>query len=60
LILGGLATCDDSCQCRLIADDPDLVVVDFNLRDDGLEVNLSGLGKACSWQVVPRCATGPI
>ena len=41
--LAGLATCDDGGQGSFIADDPDLIVVDFNLRDDGLEVGLSGL-----------------
>ena len=42
--LAGLATCDDGGQ--RITDDPDLIVVDFNLRDDGLEVGLSRLGIA--------------
>jgi hypothetical protein len=32
--LAGLATCDDVGQDSLIADDADLFVVDFNLRDD--------------------------
>jgi hypothetical protein len=41
-----LATRDDGGQRSLIADDPDLIVVDFNLRDDGLEVGLSRLGIA--------------
>ena len=34
------------CQRRLIPDDPDLVVVDFNFRDDGLQERLPGLGIA--------------
>jgi hypothetical protein len=39
-------TCDDGCQSGLVADDFDLVVADFNLRDDGLQVGLPGLSIA--------------
>jgi hypothetical protein len=46
LALASLATGDDGCQCSLVADDSNFVVVDFNLRDDRLEVGLSGLGIA--------------
>jgi hypothetical protein len=41
--LAGLATCDDAGQDSLIADDSDLFVVDFNLRDDGLKVGFPRL-----------------
>ena len=44
--LARLVFCDDGCQSSLVADDFDLVVVDLNLRDDGLQEGLPGLGIA--------------
>ena len=41
-----LATCDDGSQSSLVANDSDLVIVDFDLRDDRSEKGLSGRGIA--------------
>src|SRR5262249_29829794 len=46
LSLPSLATCDDGSQSSLVANDSDLVIVDFDLRDDGSKEGLSGRGIA--------------
>jgi hypothetical protein len=46
LSLPSLATCDDGSQSSLVANDSDLVIVDFDLRDDRSEEGLSGRGIA--------------
>ena len=44
LAISGLATCHDGCQRGLVADYPELVVADFDLRDHRSQKGLPGLG----------------